>query len=103
MYGLTCRIRVVRGARGKVAHLILGASGSIAGCLSYIVASDPTDPDILWITEVWDDESSHKASLRSSAVQAAIAQAKPIIVGFENRFLTSPIGGIGLRKDERSS
>ena len=24
------------------------------GCLSYVVARDPTDADAIWITEVWD-------------------------------------------------
>jgi quinol monooxygenase YgiN len=89
-------MRVVSGARGQVAHLIIGALDSIAGCLSYIVAGDPIDPDSLWITEVWDSEASHRASLDSPAVQDAIAQAKPMIVRFEERIATAPIGGLGL-------
>ena len=37
------------------------------GCLSYIVAEDPNDPDALWVTEVWTDEAAHRASLDLAA------------------------------------
>ena len=41
-----------------------------AGCLNYIVARDPADADAIWITEVWVDAASHKASLALPSVQA---------------------------------
>jgi quinol monooxygenase YgiN len=64
--------------------------------LSYVVAKDPADANAIWITEVWDSEASHKASLALPAVQAAIAKARPMIAGFGERFITTPIGGFGL-------
>ena len=64
------------------------------GCLSYIVAKDPTDADAIWITEVWDSEASHKASLSMPSVRKAIERAKPIIAGFGEHFVTEPIGGL---------
>lgn len=67
------------------------------GCLSYIVATDPTDADALWITEVWDSSASHKASLGLPMVKEALAAGRPLIVGFGERFETSPLGGVGLR------
>jgi hypothetical protein len=62
----------------------------------YVVATDPADADAIWITEVWDSEASHKASLSLPAVQAAIARGKPLIAGFGERFVMTPVGGIGL-------
>ena len=73
----------------------VGVSG-MPGCLSYVVANDPTDPDALWITEAWDSAASHKASLSLPSVQRAIAQGRPLIAGFGERFETQPIGGHGL-------
>jgi quinol monooxygenase YgiN len=66
------------------------------GCLSYIVAKDATDPNGVWITEVWDSEASHRASLSLPEVQAAIARGRPLIAGFAERFATEPVGGVGL-------
>ena len=68
------------------------------GCLSYVIATDPADPDALWITEVWDSAASHKASLSLPVVQATIGKAKPLISGFRNRVETVPLGGHGLSK-----
>jgi len=68
------------------------------GCLSYIVAADPADANALWVTEVWDSQASHQASLSLPAVQAAIAKGRPMIAGFSNRVETQPLGGIGLPK-----
>jgi quinol monooxygenase YgiN len=66
------------------------------GCLSYVIAHDPSDPDALWITEIWENKESHAASLNLPAVKAAIARGRPLIAGFSNRVETAPVGGYGL-------
>ncbi len=94
MYGLIGKILTTPGARDQVVVHLLDGSASMPGCRSYIVATDPADANAIWITEVWDDEASHKASLQLPQVQAAIAQAKPLIAGFGERFVTTPVGGV---------
>ena len=98
MYGLIGKISAVAGQRDALAAILLEATGSMPGCFSYVIATDPADPDALWITEVWDSPASHKASLSLPAVQAAIARAKPVIAGFSNRVETIPLGGHGLAR-----
>ena len=96
MYGLIGKMNAKPGERDALAAILLGGTGSMPGCLSYIIASDPADPDGLWITEVWDSQESHQASLNLPAVQAAIAKGRPLIAGFSNRVETVPLGGHGL-------
>jgi quinol monooxygenase YgiN len=98
MYGLIGKMTAVAGQRDTVAAILLASTDAMPGCLSYVIATDPVDPDALWITEVWDSAASHKASLGLPAVQAAIAKARPLIAGFSNRTETVPIGGYGLRR-----
>ena len=98
MYGLIGKMNAKPGERDALAAILLGGTGSMPGCLSYIIASDPADPDGLWITEVWDSQESHQASLKLPAVQAAIAKGRPLIAGFSNRVETTPLGGYGLAK-----
>ena len=86
----------IPGQRDTIAALLLESTQAMPGCLSYVIATDPTDPDALWITEVWDTAASHKASLSLPAVQAVIAKARPLIAGFSNRVETVPLGGHGL-------
>jgi len=96
MYGLIGKMTAVAGQRDAVIAILLGSTGAMPGCLSYVIATDPADADALWITEVWDSQASHKASLSLPAVQAAIVKAKPLIAGFSNRVETTPVGGHGL-------
>jgi quinol monooxygenase YgiN len=67
------------------------------GCLSYIIARDSIDENAIWVTEVWDSEASHQASLSLPSVKQAIKRGRPLIAGFANRTVTEPVGGRGLR------
>ena len=96
MYGLIGKMRAVVGQRDALIAILLGGSGTMPGCLSYIVARDPGDADAIWVTEIWDSRESHAASLRLPAVQAAIARGRPLIAGFDSSIETEPIGGVGL-------
>lgn len=96
MYGLIGKISTVPGQRDAFATILLGGTTGMPGCLSYVVAHDPSDENALWITEVWDSQASHKASLALPAVQDAIRKGGPMIAGFSNRVETVPIGGLGL-------
>ena len=71
MYGLIGKVTTTPGKRDVLAAILLSGTGRLPGCLSYVVAADPADPDALWITEVWEDAESHRASLALPAVQQA--------------------------------
>lgn len=98
MYGLIGKITAVAGQRDALAAILLEGTQAMPGCLSYVIAADPADPDALWITEVWDSKASHEASLALPGVKAAIAKGRPLIAAFSNRVETTPIGGHGLQK-----
>jgi quinol monooxygenase YgiN len=61
-----------------------------------VIARDPTNADAIWITEVWDTQASHQASLQLDSVRQAIAKARPLIAGFGERFETEPVSGLRL-------
>jgi quinol monooxygenase YgiN len=96
MYGLIGKMTAVTGQRDGLAAALLEGTAAMPGCLSYVIANDPADPESLWITEVWDSQASHEASLRLPEIKAAIAKGRPLIAGFSNRVETVPIGGVGL-------
>lgn len=96
MYGLIGKMMAVRGQREALVSILLEGVSGMPGCLSYVVAQDPGDPDAIWVTEVWDSQASHKASLSLPAVKAAIARGKPLIASFDQYIETTPVGGQGL-------
>ena len=98
MYGLISKMNAVPGQRDALAAILLDGTQAMPGCLSYVIARDPADDNALWVTEVWDSQASHKASLSLPSVQEAIAKGRPLIAGFSNRVETVPIGGYGIER-----
>lgn len=98
MYGLIGKMTAKSGRRDALITILIDGVAGMPGCLSYIVAKDTKDADTLWITEVWDSEASHGASLKLASVQAAIAQGRPLIAGMDMGAVTEPVGGHGLVK-----
>ena len=96
MYGLIGKMLAAPGRREDLLAILQANIGPMPGCLSYIIARDPAGPDGIWVTEVWDTRESHAASLQLEQVQATIAQARPLMAGFGERFETEPLGGVGL-------
>lgn len=96
MYGLIGKMTAVAGQRDALVAILLEGTQSMPGCLSYVIATDPAEDAAIWVTEVWDSQASHQASLKLPLVQAAIARGRPLIAGFSNRVETVPIGGHGL-------
>lgn len=96
MYGLIGKFRAKPGCRDALIAAMLDDDTFIPGCLSFVVARDPADADVVWITEVWDSQASHTASLELPSVKASIQRAMPLIAGFDLHVETAPAGGIGL-------
>lgn len=96
MYGLVGKIISVEGQRDELIAILLDGAAELPGCLSYVVAEDSDDANAIWVTEVWDSEASHRASLSLPGVRRAMERGKPLIAEFGDRIVTTPIGGRGL-------
>ena len=92
MYGLIVKLTSARGRRNDLITMMGGEdSHTIPGCLSFIVAEDAADEDVLWITEVWESQASHEASLQTPAIQTSLVDADTLIAAFEKVATTSPV------------
>lgn len=96
MYGRISEIVAAPGERDALAEILLENAGEMPGCLSYVVAADAEDPDALWVTEVWESEEMHEASLSLPAVKDAMERGRPLIAEFGETVITAPLGGHGL-------
>ena len=94
MFGLVGKMRAAPGKRTELIAILAGGTGSMPGCISYVVSEDATDADAIWIHEVWENEESHKASLQLPEVKGAIAKGRPLIAGFDFSAKTRPIAGV---------
>jgi quinol monooxygenase YgiN len=87
-------MRCVLGRRADLIAIIGGGTKDMPGCRSYILAEDPDDKEAVWITEVWDSEEAHKASLQLQSVKDAISRGRELIAGSELRVITRPVAGV---------
>jgi len=101
MYGLIVKMVAVPGRRDELVALLLESAAMLPGCLSYVVARDPADATVIWITEVWDSRQSQQASLSLPAVQEAMARGKAMIASIGEPMVTEPVGGQAWRPADR--
>lgn len=97
MYGLIVKMTILPGKRDEMIRVLKESGADMPGCLSYVVANDAADENVLWVTEVWDSASSHDASLSMPQVKNAIPKAKPLVANFERIAATTPVWGQGLQ------
>lgn len=97
-YGYLATMRTRPGTRDEVVRLLLTDPDALRplGCHVYAVGVSDSDPDLIWVSEVWDSKEAHQASLEHPATKAAIAAAMPMLTGeFTGQELTVP-GGLGV-------
>lgn len=95
-YGLVGRMTARPGQRNALTRILIDGVAGMPGCLSYVVAHDAANADLIWITEAWESKAAHAASLGLPSVRDAIARGRPLIAGMEMVAETRPIGGTGL-------
>ena len=96
MFMLHGRLGAAPGKRDELLR-ILGEgehAEPLPGCRLYLVAVDEDDPDGVWVTEVWESEEHHRASLQLGRVREQVARAMPILDpdGFRHQRLDARSG-----------
>lgn len=89
-------MRTVSGRRDDVVEILLsGVNGlSKVGCHLYVVSVDESDPDVVWVYEMWESKQHHAASLQLPATREAIRAAMPMLTGEFSASETSGVGGL---------
>ena len=93
VFGLIGRMVALPGRRAELIEALSAGSVDLPGCVSYVIAEDVADPDALWITEAWESEQAHRASLDLPQVQQAIAIGRPLIASMDGH-PTRPVSGL---------
>lgn len=71
------------GKRDALVEILTRRDQALAdiGCLAYEVGTNDEDPNTVFVIELWTSAEAHKASLDLPEVQAAIAEARPLLSG----------------------
>lgn len=99
MYGLLGKLTAKSGRRDELARLLLEAADllrDVPGCRHWVVHEPVDAPDDVWISEVWDSQDDHDASLARPEIRAVILRAMPLLAGPPQGGVTTRVlGGVG--------
>jgi quinol monooxygenase YgiN len=99
LYGLFGKLDAVEGKRDALAENLLRVADlmkSVPGCLLYVVNTSETEPSSVWVTEIWQDEATHGASLSMPGVRDLVKAAMPLLANAPEGTRFTPLGGKGL-------
>jgi quinol monooxygenase YgiN len=66
----------------EMINILLEASEICTGkfdCDAYLVSTDPSEPNRIWITELWHSEDEMNKALQDDSVRALITKAMPML------------------------
>ena len=76
MYGLIGKMKCTPGQREALISILIEGVSGMPGCLSYVVAKDPAEPDSLWITEAWESQDKTQSVLVASVCPSGNRKSK---------------------------
>jgi len=94
MIGLYTKFTTSAENRPKFVEILQEAASGLdssLGCKLYEVALDATDPTVTVVTEVWEGEEAHTASLQLPESKSLIAKAMPLLTGAPKQIKLGPV------------
>jgi quinol monooxygenase YgiN len=98
-FSLFGKFIIQEGERDTMVDLLLEAADSMKNldeCEIYLVNISESEPNAVYVYEVWSNENAHQASLTLETTQTLIRRAKPIIAGMERVSTLEAMGGKGV-------
>jgi quinol monooxygenase YgiN len=96
-FGMQVTLKAFKGKGDELAQLMLQAAQLIEnqpGCQTYIVIRSMSDPDQVMITEIWDSQQTHQASLANQEVSNIINSTRSLITQMQHH-AGRPLNGKG--------
>lgn len=84
-----------------LARLMLAVAASLestAGCELYLINRAASEPDVVWVTELWRSQAELDASLaalQTDGGRAQLAEVMALLTGPPERIDLEPLGGVG--------
>jgi quinol monooxygenase YgiN/mannose-6-phosphate isomerase-like protein (cupin superfamily) len=86
------------GAGAELAAVMLRVAESLEGapgCELYIVNRSPTEPDVVWVTELWRSQEDLDEALQLDSAKALMPEVMELVGGPFERIDLEPVGGVG--------
>jgi len=98
-YALINKLTAKPGKRDEVIKILLEAGKPFddnPACMLYLVYKDVTDPNVIWVEDLWTKKDDHTAAMEKPEVRPFVAQAIPLLEGMPEQIEVDPVGGKGV-------
>jgi uncharacterized cupin superfamily protein/quinol monooxygenase YgiN len=68
---------------------------AVPGCLLYIVNRAPSEPDTVWVTELWRSQEDMDAALELDSARELMPEVMALVDGPFEQINLEPLGGVG--------
>ena len=105
-YASYVKLTAKPGQRDSLVELMLEAAAgmeTVEGCELYVINLSVSEPDSIWVTEIWRNQEDHDASLKLEGAQEQIQRVLPLLAGRPEGIILQPVGGKGFIPPESVS
>jgi quinol monooxygenase YgiN len=98
-YALINKVTTRPGKRDEVLKILLDAGQPFdddPACILYLVHKSVSDPNVIWVEDLWTSKEHHTAALATPEMQQSVAQAVPLLTGMPEQIEVELIGGKGV-------
>jgi quinol monooxygenase YgiN/quercetin dioxygenase-like cupin family protein len=95
--GRYLKLTAKEGRGDALAQVLLGVADGLAdtaGCELYVINRSPSEPDAVWVTELWQSQEHADAALATEEARTHMPEVMALISGTE-RIDVEPLGGVG--------
>jgi quinol monooxygenase YgiN/mannose-6-phosphate isomerase-like protein (cupin superfamily) len=92
------------GAGAELAAVMLRVAETLEaapGCELYIINRSPTEPDTVWVTELWRTQADLEGALELESAKALMPEVMDLVGGPVEHIDLEPLGGVGHRPPGR--
>jgi quinol monooxygenase YgiN len=95
-YVLINKMTTKPNARQQVIDIMIEAGKLFSdnpSCLLYIVSASKDDANLIWVQDIWKNQTDHELAMKSEEMSDYVKQAMPLLEGMPEQFEVEPKGG----------
>ena len=95
-FAMQVQMQASDGRGDDLAAIMIQAANAVKnmpGCQAFVVMQGMSNPDQVMITEIWDDQADHQASLKNPEIKTIINAARSLIAHMEHQ-VGRPLTGL---------
>lgn len=98
-YASYVKFTALPGQRDALAELLLQAAAGLhdnPACAFYVINRAVDEPDVVWVTEVWESAAAADAALTDAATRTRIQRVVALLAARPEKISLEALGGKGL-------